>query len=76
MYSFLRGEMIRNRITVTGLAKQIGVSEKTLRNKLGGETDFTWSEALAIRKIVNPAMSMEDLFTSDDEKPEMRFAEN
>ncbi len=68
MYSFLRGEMIRNKISITALAGKIGVTEKTLRNKLGGETDFTWSEALAIRKIVNPDMSMETLFISDEEK--------
>ena len=68
MYSFLRGEMIRNQISITALAGQIGVTEKTLRNKLGGETDFTWSEALAIREIVNPDMSIETLFVSDDEK--------
>ena len=68
MYSFLRGEMLRNHISIVGLAKQIGITEKTLRNKLGGETDFTWSEAQAIRKIVNPEMSMERLFISDAEK--------
>ena len=64
MYQNLRGEMAKANITVVSLAAQIGVSEKTLRNKLNGETDFTWKEALSVRKIVNPAMSMEEMFQS------------
>lgn len=67
MYSYLRGEMIRAGISVVSLAKEIGVSEKTLRNKLKGETDFTWLEATAIRKIVSPGKSMEELFQTEEE---------
>lgn len=67
MYSFLRGEMIKADITIASLADKVGVSEKTMRNKLNGETDFTWKEALKIRNIVNPDMKMETLFRSDEE---------
>lgn len=67
MYSFLRGEMFRAKIPISLLSKEIGVSEKTLRNKLNGATDFTWPEAKAIRKIVSPNLSMEELFRSDEE---------
>lgn len=67
MYSFLRGEMFKAKIPISSLSKKIGVSEKTLRNKLNGATDFTWPEAIAIRKIVSPNMSMEELFKSDEE---------
>lgn len=75
MYSFLRGEMVRAGISISSLSKNIGVSEKTLRNKLKGETDFTWPEATAIRKIVNPNMSMEELFVTDEQrnKKEVRW---
>lgn len=68
MYSFLRGEMIKAGITVLSLSEKIGVSEKTLRNKLKGETDFTWLEALNIRNIVNPQMEMEELFIADSKE--------
>lgn len=69
MYSFLRGEMYRAGITIAALASQIGVSEKTMRNKISGETPFTWPEALAVRRIVSPLKSMEELFASDDDIP-------
>ena len=65
MYSFLRGEMIRANITITALAQKIGVTEKTMRNKINGDTDFTWTEALKVRDIVNPSLEMEQLFQTD-----------
>lgn len=65
MYRFLRGEMVKANISVAVLAKKIGIAEKSLRNKLNGETDFTWPEALAIRKIINPSLKMEELFKKE-----------
>ena len=67
MYSFLRGEMYRVGITISSLASQIGISEKSMRNKINGETEFTWPEALAVRRIVSPNKTMEELFASDED---------
>jgi hypothetical protein len=36
-----------------------------MRNKISGDTPFTWPEALAVKKIVNPKMDMETLFAVD-----------
>ena len=66
MYPNLRFEMIKANISIVSLAGRIGVSEKTLRNKIKGETDFTWKEALTVRRIVNPQMSMEEMFLNDE----------
>lgn len=66
MYRFLRAEMVKSNIPVYKLAQEIGVAEKTLRNKLNGETDFTWQEALKVRKIVNPEMELEELFQTEE----------
>ena len=66
MYPNLRLEMIKANISIVSLAGPIGVSEKTLRNKIKGETDFTWKEALTVRRIVNPQMSMEEMFLNDE----------
>lgn len=67
MYRVLRGEMVKAGISVAKLAEKIGISEKSLRNKLNGTTDFTWPEAKTIRKIVNPNADMEELFKVDAE---------
>lgn len=70
-YRNLRAEMARANITVAILAPKIGVSEKTLRNKLNGKTDFTWPEALAIRRLVNPEVGIEEMFIRSDPEKEV-----
>ncbi|HZJ85807.1 MAG TPA: hypothetical protein VFC83_01660 [Erysipelotrichaceae bacterium] len=62
MYRELLGEMVKCGLTREELAKQIGVSEKTLFNKLNGATDFSWTEVKAIRDIVAPDYQLETLF--------------
>ena len=41
----LKAEMQRNGLTVKDIMSTIGCSEKTARNKINGETDFTYPEA-------------------------------
>ena len=41
----LKAEMQRNGLTVRDIMRTIGCSEKTARNKINGETDFTYPEA-------------------------------
>ena len=67
MYSVLRVAIRKAGITIKKLASDIGISEKTLRNKLDGVTDFTFTEAQAIRNIVSPNSKIEDLFATDEE---------
>lgn len=67
MYSALRAEMYREKKTIVALAADLGISEKSLRNKLNGETSFTWPEARAIYKLLNPDKSIEEVFKRDDE---------
>lgn len=40
----------------------IGVTDKTMRNKISGRTDFTWGEAKAIRNAFFEDEKYEDLF--------------
>lgn len=68
MYSFLREVLRIKGITIIELAKMIGISEKSMRNKLNGVTEFTWSEAKAIRAIVAPGMSLDELFIKDEDR--------
>lgn len=68
MYKNLRGEMVKKDLTVTKLAALIGVSEKTLRNKINGETEFTWPEICKVYRLVNPKMSKDELFSKEERK--------
>lgn len=62
VFRVLRGEMVKAGLSVVRLSEELGISEKSLRNKLNGITEFSWNEVLKIRKIVAPAMSLEELF--------------
>lgn len=64
MYFKLKFE-ITKKYTIEKFAKLINVSEKTLRNKINGITDFTWSEVLLIRNLINPNMKLEELFQKE-----------
>ncbi|MDU6263791.1 MAG: transcriptional regulator [Anaerocolumna aminovalerica] len=66
MYKILRIEMYKRDITISALAEELGIAEKTLRNKINGVTEFTWSEVLSIRKLVSPDMSLDELFQKED----------
>ena len=61
MYLRLKFE-ITQRYTIECFAKMIGISDKTLRNKINGITDFTWSECLLIRKALAVDLPLEVLF--------------
>ena len=43
----------------------LSISEKSLRNKINGTTEFTWSEVLAIRDLIDPDMLLEELFKKE-----------
>ncbi len=62
MYQYLINEMMKSNIKISKLAIRIGVTEKTLRNKLNGKTEFSWPEVLQIRNIVAPEVTLEELF--------------
>ena len=64
MYFKLKFEILK-KYTLEKFAELIGVTEKTLRNKINGVTDFTWLEVLLIRKLINPDMSLEELFQKE-----------
>ena len=65
MYDILRKEITGSSLSIAKLAVQIGVTEKTLRNKISGKTEFTWPEVLQIRDIVSPKGTLEELFQKD-----------
>lgn len=54
MYENLSRELKRKNVTQATVANLIGCTEKSLRNKLNGITDFTVSEATAIIENILP----------------------
>ena len=53
MFRVLRGEMVKADLTVVRLSEELGISEKSLRNKLNGITEFSWKYILTNNKRGN-----------------------
>lgn len=62
MRAYLEYKMKEQGVTREMVRMLLNVSEKTLRNKLNGETDFTWGEAKLIRRTFFPEEDYEKLF--------------
>lgn len=62
MHRILKAEMVRANITVKQLAMKAGITERSLRNKINGVTEFTISESIKIKNILSIDMSLEELF--------------
>ena len=62
MFRNLLAEMAMRGITVFDISKLLNVTEKTVKNKLNGKTDFYWSEVVAIKKSLFATIDVEYLF--------------
>lgn len=61
-YPTIAAEMARQGITKKELANCIGISYRSLDNKLAGRVAFTWPEVEAIKNKFFPDMTPEVLF--------------
>ena len=64
----LKAEMVRRGLGISDLQHVLGSSEKTVRNKLNGVTEFTIREAIEVRNRYFDGLSLEYLFATDDEE--------
>lgn len=62
----LSAEMVRFGIGVSDLQKLLNCTDKTVRNKLSGTTEFSVKEAMNIRDTFFPGLRIEYLFQSDN----------
>lgn len=62
MRAYLEYRMKQENISRADIQNLLGVSEKTVRNKLSGETDFTWGEVRKIRNKFFPKDDFNKLF--------------
>lgn len=67
MYKNLKSAMRAKGITQETVAKEIGITPRSLIHKLNGETDFTVSEALQIWWKLLPEYQFVLLFAKDEE---------
>lgn len=64
-YMNLKAEMTRQGIKTTDIACCVGITERAMRNKLNGVTDFTWKQVCKIQKDFFPQLSKEYLFNQE-----------
>lgn len=68
MFPNIRAEMARKGLTITSMASDLHINDRTLGNKLLGRTEFTWTEVSQIRQRFFPSCSFEYLFESEQKK--------
>ena len=62
MYKNLLEILNKKKITMKAYAEFLGVSEKTVQNKVYGRTEFTLSEATKTCEIIAPEYKMDFVF--------------
>ncbi len=68
MFCNLNAEMARKSITITYLAKELGITPTTLSLKLNGKSDLTLKQAFRIKCILGVDIPLETLFEYNDDK--------
>ena len=62
MHSNLKAEMARQDLTAKDIARAIGKTEKSARDKISGKREFTYNETCRIRDAFFPGTRIEELF--------------
>lgn len=65
-YPNLTGEIAKRGVRKSAIASALGISGKSLQNKMKGSVPFTWPEVCTINARFFPDMRKEDLFAIDD----------
>lgn len=68
MYINLKAEMVRHGVNDADLARLIGISDRTFRNKISGKSEFGVKQAMQIREKFFPDLDIEYLFGENSEK--------
>ena len=65
MYQNLKAEMARKNLKKCDIARGLNKKERIIRNRFSGKTPFTLPEAVAIRDMFFPGVSLDYLFQGD-----------
>ncbi len=66
IYPLLNKKLEEKDVKRPQLSEELGITQKSLFNKLNGKTEFVLSEALKIKEIVAPGESLEELFKRNE----------
>lgn len=66
MYKNLLEILAKKKITMKAYAAFLGVTEKTIQNKVYGRTEFTLSEAIKTCSIICPEYKLDYVFEKDE----------
>ena len=70
MLSNLKAEMARYRVSILDVAEAIGRSDRAVRDKVDGKTEFSFREAEAVRDKFFTGITLEYLFAETGETAE------
>ena len=62
MYNNLIAEIARNHLKNKNIAEAVGISERALKNKIKGVSEFYWREVVLIKTLFFPSLALEYLF--------------
>lgn len=68
MFLNLKKLLASKDITMKSYAEFLGVTEKTLQNKMSGRTEFTFSEVEKTNRILFPEYNWNYLFAKDNDQ--------
>lgn len=68
MYSNLRAEIARKKLTNTAVANAIDVSVSQFSLKMNGHYPFTLNEAFAIKQFLQTKLSIDELFAVEGDE--------
>ena len=66
MYPNIRAELGLRNMTRLDLSAETGIKYGTLISKLNGESEFTFTEAVGIKKALKSKMPLEELFEPEE----------
>ena len=76
MYTNLRSALRKKNISQREYAEFLGLTEKSVQNKLNGTTDFTYPEFRKTCKFLLPEFSPDFLFASEKDAEEKNKRRN
>lgn len=62
-YPVLTGEIAKRGIKRSAISSRVGISDRSLFNKMAGKSKFTWEEVCAIRDTFFPDIEKDTLFS-------------